>query len=159
MKIRIITVGKIKEKYLKLGIDEYKKRLSRFTKLEIIEVSDEPIPENCSLSQEQQIKDKEAKKVLDKIKDDDFVYVMDLAGEMYSSEKLAKAIELNMVNGKSNIDFVIGGSLGLGEDLIKRSNSRVCLSKMTFTHQMVRLLLVEQLFRSFKIINNEKYHK
>jgi len=159
MKITVIGVGKIKEKYLKEGIAEYSKRLSRFCDLEIIEVEDEQAPDNISPAQEDQIKKKEAEKIKKKIKEGSFVSVLDLKGEMPDSVSLAKKLESFFVSGISSIVFIIGGSLGLDHELVKSANYRLCLSHLTFPHQLARLILLEQLFRSFKIINGETYHK
>lgn len=159
MKIKIVSVGKIKEKYLLSGIKEYIKRLFLFTKIELIEVDDEKIPDKASASQEEQIKIKEGQRILDKIKDDEYMILLDLHGKELDSVQLSKHIENCMVNGNSVITFVIGGSLGLSDDVIKRSQFRLCFSKLTFTHQMIKLFLLEQIYRSFKIMNNQTYHK
>lgn len=159
MKITIIAVGKLKEKYLKDGIAEYAKRLSRFCDLEIVEVEDEQAPENLSPAQEQKIKKKEAEKIAKKIKDGTLLTVLDLKGEMPHSEGLADKLQSFFVSGNSHLTFVIGGSLGLDADLIKKANYPLCLSNLTFPHQLTRLILLEQLFRSFKIIKGETYHK
>lgn len=159
MKIKIVSVGKIKEKYLVEGIKEYTKRLSLFTKVEFIELADEKIPENASLQDEILVKNKEGKRMLEKIKDDEYVILLDLHGKEIDSVQLSKHIENCMIQGNSQITFVIGGSLGLSDDLIKRSNFRLCFSKLTFTHQMIKLFLLEQIYRSFKIMNNQTYHK
>ena len=159
MKIKIICVGKLKEKYLNAGVEEYLKRLQRYCKVEVYEVADESIPDNCSLANEIIIKSKEGRKILDKIKQDDYVILLDVAGKELDSIEMAKQIEDCMLSGKSTIDFVIGGSLGHGQELIDRANLRLSFSKMTFPHQLMRLILVEQIYRSFKIIKNETYHK
>ncbi len=159
MKITVIAVGKIKEKYLKEGIREYSKRLSRFCKLEIEEVNDESAPENLSYAQERQVKDKEAQNILGKIKYGSIVIALDIKGNKMSSEKLASMINTYMISGKSDITFVIGGSLGLGEEVLKRADVKLSLSDMTFLHQLTRLILLEQIYRAFKIIRGEVYHK
>lgn len=159
MKIRIISIGKIKEKYLNQGINEYLKRLQAFAKVEIVELDDEKIPEHASPTVEEQILIKEGKRTLDKIKDDEYVILLDLHGKEIDSIEMSKLIENQMIQGKSTIDFVIGGSLGLSKELIARSDYRLCFSKLTFTHQMIRLFLLEQIYRSFKIMNNQTYHK
>lgn len=159
MKIRILTVGKLKEKYLVSGIKEYEKRLNGYCQVEMIEVFDEPIPDRASAVIEEQIKNKEAKKLVEKIKKDDYVIVLDLHGKQLDSVELSKHIETCMLHGKSTIDFVIGGSLGLGKDIIERADFRLCFSKMTFPHQLMKLILMEQIYRSFKIMKNETYHK
>ena len=159
MNISIITVGKLKEKYLKMAVDEYSKRLSRYCKLEIIELQDEKTPENASEKEEEQIKDKEGRAILSKIKDNAYVVAMDLKGKQLSSEELSDFISNCAVMGNSNIVFVIGGSLGLSQDVLKRADYKLCFSKMTFPHQLFRVMLLEQIYRSFRIINNEQYHK
>jgi len=159
VKVKIICVGKLKEKYLVAGIAEYLKRLQAYCKVEVYEVSDESIPDNCSLANEMIIKSKEGKKILDKIKQDDYVVLLDVAGKEIDSIMLAKQMENCMISGKSTIDFVIGGSLGHGQEIIERANFRLSFSKMTFPHQLMRLILVEQIYRAFKIMKNESYHK
>lgn len=159
MKVKIICVGKLKEKYLVAGIAEYLKRLQAYCKVEVYEVSDESIPDNCSLANEMIIKSKEGKKILDKIKQDDYVVLLDVAGKEIDSIMLAKQMENCMISGKSTIDFVIGGSLGHGQEIIERADFRLSFSKMTFPHQLMRLILVEQIYRAFKIMKNESYHK
>ena len=148
--IKIICVGKIKDNHIAVGIDEYLTRLTKYTKIEIIELKDEKIANN-----EKEVKQKEAKKILDCIKDNEFVIVLDEIGQDYTSKSFAKFIKDN----NQNLTFVIGGALGLDDKVRERANKIVCLSKMTFTHQMVRLFLVEQIYRAFTILNNEKYHK
>ncbi|NMA32963.1 MAG: 23S rRNA (pseudouridine(1915)-N(3))-methyltransferase RlmH [Clostridiaceae bacterium] len=159
MKISIIAIGKIKERYLKEGIAEYSKRLSRFCDLQITEVADEPAPENLSAAQEEQVKSREAVRVLDKVRDGDYLVVLDVKGAKKSSEEFAEALKNCMVSGSSSITFVIGGSLGLAPELVKKANMRLSLSDMTFPHQLSRLILLEQVYRAFKIINGEPYHK
>lgn len=159
VKIRILTVGKLKEKYLVAGIKEYEKRLKGYTKVEMIEVADEPIPEHASENVEMMIKEKEAARLLDKIKKDDYVILLDLHGQQIDSVQFSKHIENCMIQGKSTIDFVIGGSLGLGKSLLERSDFRLCFSLMTFPHQLMKLILMEQIYRCFKIMKNETYHK
>jgi 23S rRNA (pseudouridine1915-N3)-methyltransferase len=159
MNITIISVGKLKEKYLKQAIDEYSKRLSRYCKLEIIELPDEKTPDNASEKEELQIKDKEGDLILSKTKDNMFVVAMDLKGENLTSEKFAGFIENCGVMGNSNIAFIIGGSLGLSQSVIKRANYKLCFSKMTFPHQLFRVMLLEQIYRAFRIMKNEPYHK
>lgn len=159
MKIKIICVGKLKEKYLVAGIAEYLKRLQAYCKVEVYEVSDERIPENCSLANEMIIKTKEGRKILDKIKQDDYVILLDVGGKEIDSLALSKQMENCMISGKSTLDFVIGGSLGHGIEILERANFRLSFSKMTFPHQLMRLILVEQIYRAFKIMKNESYHK
>ncbi len=159
MKVTVIAVGKLKEKYLKDGIGEYAKRLSRFCDLEIIEVADEQASENLSLAQEQQVKAKEAERVIKKIKDGSAVVVLDVKGERLTSEEFAGKLKSFFLSGISHITFVIGGSLGLDEKLISMARFRFSMSDLTFPHQLARLILAEQLYRAFKIINGETYHK
>jgi len=159
MKIKIICVGKLKEKYLVDGIKEYTKRISAYADVEIIEVADERIPERASLADEMLVKAKEGRRVLDKVKQDDYMILLDVNGQEMDSEQFAEKIENCMINGKSTIDFVIGGSLGHSEDVLTRANLRVSFSLMTFPHQLMRLFLVEQIYRAYKIIRNETYHK
>ncbi|ATD56099.1 23S rRNA (pseudouridine(1915)-N(3))-methyltransferase RlmH [Clostridium chauvoei] len=159
MNITLISVGKLKEKYLKQAIDEYSKRLSRYCKLDIIELPDEKTPDNASEKEEQQIKDKEGQLILSKIKDNMFVVAMDLKGKQITSEELSDFIENCGVMGNSNIAFIIGGSLGLSQEVIKRANYKLCFSKMTFPHQLFRVMLLEQIYRAFRIMKNEPYHK
>lgn len=159
MKIRIISVGKLKEKYLVDGIQEYVKRISGYAHVELIEVADERIPDRPSLADEMIVKSKEGRRILDKVKQDDYMILLDVHGQEMDSIQFAEKIKNCMINGKSTIDFVIGGSLGHGEDVLTRANLRVSFSQMTFPHQLMRLILTEQIYRAFKIINNETYHK
>ena len=159
MKVTIIAVGKIKEHYLKEGIEEYSKRLSRFCDLRIIEAADEPAPDDLSAAREEQIKSREASRVLGKVKDGDYLIVLDVKGAKKSSEEFAEVLKNCMISGNSSITFVIGGSLGLAPELIRKANVRLSLSDMTFPHQLTRLILLEQIYRAFKIINGEPYHK
>ena len=159
MKINIVCVGKIKEKFFVDAIAEYAKRLSKYCSFEIIEVPDEKTPDKASEALEDQIKEKEGKRILAKIKDDAYVCTLEIKGKKLTSPGFADLIEKTTVSGKSNITFVIGGSLGLGQELLDRANYRLKLSDMTFLHQMTRLILVEQIYRSFKILNHETYHK
>lgn len=159
MKIKLICVGKLKEKYLDNGIKEYLKRISAYSDIEVIEVADERIPENPSLAEETIVKSKEGRRILDKVKQDDYMILLDVQGKELDSIQFAERIEDCMINGKSTIDFVIGGSLGHGEDVLTRANARISFSQMTFPHQLMRLILVEQIYRAFKIIRHETYHK
>lgn len=159
MKITLITVGKIKEKYLKDAIAEYSKRLSRYCKLEIIEVADEKTPDQSSEAVDNAIRDKEGERILKHIRDDMFVITLEIAGKMLTSEELAEKIENLGIQGNSNIALVIGGSIGLGREVLKRSDYALSFSKMTFPHQLMRVILLEQVYRSFRIINGEPYHK
>lgn len=159
MNISVIAVGKLKEKYLKQAVEEYSKRLSRYCKLEIIELADEKTPDNASEKEEIQIKEKEGKLILSKIKDNAYVVAMDLKGKQLTSEEFSSFISKCGVMGNSNIVFVIGGSLGLSQEVIARANYKICFSKMTFPHQLFRVMLLEQIYRGFRIENNEPYHK
>lgn len=159
MKITIAAVGKLREKYLKEGIQEYAKRLSRFADMELIEVEDEQAPDTLSPAQESQVKQREAERLLKRIKEGSYIVLLDLAGEQTTSEGFASKIKNIMLTGNSHITFIIGGSLGLDQSLISAANYRICLSKMTFPHQLARLILMEQTYRAFKIIKNEVYHK
>ena len=159
MRINIVCVGKIKEKYLKLGIDEVKKRLSKYCKLEIIELEDEKAPENLSDKEMLMIKEKEGKKILSKIKDNSYVIALAIDGKNLSSEELAETINKLGVRGISNITFVIGGSLGLSDEVLSRADYKLSFSKMTFPHQLMRLILLEQVYRAYRINNGEPYHK
>ena len=159
MKITIITVGKIKEKYLRDAITEYTKRLSRYCKLEIIEVADEKTPDQAGETVEEQIRDKEGERILKYIRDDMYVITLEIGGKMLSSEELADKINMLGIRGQSSVAFVIGGSIGLGREVLKRSDYALSFSKMTFPHQLMRVILLEQVYRSYRIINGEPYHK
>lgn len=159
MNIEIICVGKVKEKYIRLGIEEFSKRLSAHSKLKIIELDDEKAPENLTESEKEIIKDKEAEKIMAKIRDNYYVISLEIGGKSLSSEDFSKKIEALQVEGHSNICFVIGGSLGLGKAVLERSDYALSFSKMTFPHQLIRLILLEQIYRAFRIINNLPYHK
>ena len=159
MKITLITVGKIKEKYLKDAIAEYSKRLSRYCKLEIVEVADEKTPDNASDTVEDAIRDKEGERILKYIKEDVYVITLEIAGKMLTSEEMAEKIEKLGVQGTSHIIFIIGGSIGLGREILKRSDYALSFSKMTFPHQLMRVILLEQIYRSYRIIQGEPYHK
>ena len=159
MKITVITVGKIKEKYLKDAIAEYSKRLSKYCKLEVIEVADEKTPDQASENVEQQIRKKEGERILRYVKEDAYVITLEIGGTMLDSVAFAKKIETLGVQGKSHIIFIIGGSIGLGEDVLKRSDYGLSFSKMTFPHQLMRVILLEQVYRSYRILEGEPYHK
>ena len=152
MKITLITVGKIKEKYLKDAIAEY-------CKLEIIEVADEKTPDNASEIVEAGIRDKEGERILKYVKDDAYVITLEINGKMLTSEELSEKIDTLGVQGTSHIIFIIGGSIGLGNAVLKRSDYALSFSKMTFPHQLMRVILLEQIYRSYRIINGEPYHK
>lgn len=159
MKITIIAVGKLKEKYWKQAIAEYEKRLTAYTKVEIIEVPDEKAPENMSDKEIEQVKEKEGQRILAKIKPQSTVITLEIQGKMLSSEGLAKELDQRMTQGASDFTFIIGGSNGLHQDVMKRSNFALSFSKMTFPHQMMRVVLLEQVYRAFKINRGEAYHK
>lgn len=159
MNITIVTVGKLKEKYLKQGIDEYMKRLTSYTKMDIIELPDEKAPEVLSATEMLQVKAKEGERILAKIHPDAHVIALAIEGKMKTSEELAERIDHLATYGKSKIVFVIGGSLGLSEDVMKRADESLSFSKMTFPHQLMRLILVEQVYRAFRIVRGEPYHK
>ena len=158
MNIDIITVGKLKEKYLKEAIAEYSKRLSRFVNLNIIELADEKIQENPSEKEKEQVKETEGKAILAKLKQDSYVISLCVEGKQISSEKLSEKLEDIMMTN-STITFIIGGSLGLADSVKAKSDFRLSFSKMTFPHQLMRVILLEQIYRSFKIMRNESYHK
>ena len=147
MKIKLVTVGKLKEKYLIQGINEYLKRLNSYAKMEIIEVPDEKAPE------------KEGQRILGKINDNEYVFVLAINGKQLSSEEFSKEIEQLGISGKSNLTFVIGGSLGLSDSVLQRSNQQISFGRLTYPHQLMRLVLVEQIYRGFRIMKGEPYHK
>ncbi len=159
MKIKLITVGKIKEKFFKDAILEYSKRLSKFCNLEIIEVQDELTPDKATDVENQKILEKEGDRILSKIKDSDFLVTLEIEGKKLSSEDLAKKLSSICLSGQSTIDFVIGGSLGLDKKVKKRSDFSLSFSDMTFPHQLMRVIVLEQIYRAFKINANEPYHK
>lgn len=159
MKITIISVGKIKEKYFTDAIDEYSKRLSKYCKLNIIEVKDEKTKENASVTEEDIVKETEGKRILEKISDSSKVIALAIEGVEYDSIELAKQLESYRVSGTSDLTFIIGGSLGLHKTVLDRADLKLSFSKMTFPHQLMRVILLEQIYRSFRIINNEPYHK
>lgn len=159
MKITVITVGKIKEKYLRDAIAEYSKRLSKYCKLEILEVADEKTPENASETMEEGIRQKEGERILKHIKEDAYVITLEIGGKMLDSVEFSRKIETLGIQGKSHICFVIGGSIGLSQEVLKRSDYGLSFSKMTFPHQLMRVILLEQIYRSYRIMSNEPYHK
>ena len=159
MKIKLITVGKIKEKFFKDAILEYSKRLSKFCNLEIIEVQDEMTPDKATDVENQKILEKEGDRILSKIKDSDFLITLEIEGKKLSSEDLAKKLSSICLSGQSTIDFVIGGSLGLDKKVKTRSDFSLSFSDMTFPHQLMRVIVLEQIYRAFKINANEPYHK
>ena len=159
MNITIVSVGKLKEKYLKMGIEEYAKRLSSYAKIEFVEVPDEKAPENLSDSDMEIVKRKEGERILAKISDGTHVVALALDGKMKTSEEMAAGIDTLMTYGKSKVAFVSGGSLGLHADVLRRADEKLCFGKMTLPHQLMKLVLVEQIYRSFRIIKGEPYHK
>lgn len=158
LSINIVCVGKIKENYLKDAIDEYSKRLSKYCNLNIFEVIDEKLPNKINPSIINEVKHKECNRILEHIKKDSYIIVLDLKGKEVSSEDFSKKIDDIALNFNSSITFVIGGTLGLTDDVLNVSNEKLCFSKMTFPHQLIRVFLLEQLFRAFKISKNETYH-
>lgn len=159
MKITVIAVGKIKEKYLKDAISEYQKRLSKYCKLEVIEVADEKTPENAGKALEDSIRAKEAERILKHTKDDAYIITLEIQGKQLTSEEFAEKIEQLGVRGTSHIIFIIGGSIGLGKAVLERSDYALSFSKMTFPHQLMRVILLEQIYRGYRIMNGEPYHK
>ncbi len=159
MKITVLCVGKIKEKYFTMAIDEYSKRLSRYAKLEIVEVADEKTPDGASEAIENAIRDKEGKRILANLKEDSYVITLEIEGKMLDSVELSKKIESIGVSGKGHITFIIGGSLGLSDEVKSKSDYKLSFSKMTFPHQLMRVVLLEQIYRSYRILGNEPYHK
>lgn len=159
MKITIITVGKLKENYLKQGIAEYTKRLGAYANIELIEVADEKAPENLSAADMDIVKQREGERILAKISQDTYVITLEIHGKQLTSEQLAIHIDQLATYGKSKLAFVIGGSLGLSADVLSRSDYALSFSKMTFPHQLMKLVLLEQIYRAFRINRNEPYHK
>lgn len=159
MRITIVAVGKIKEKYLKDAIAEYRKRLGKYCRLEIIEIPDEKTPDNAGDSLEKKIREKEAERIMKYLKADAYVIALAIEGNMASSEQLAEKIDQLGIQGTSHVIFVIGGSIGLGGKVMDRADFKLSFSKMTFPHQLMRVILLEQIYRSYRIISNEPYHK
>lgn len=159
MNIKIICVGRLKEKYLKMAQDEYLKRLGSYAKVEVIEIKDEDIKENFSESEVELAKEKEGAGILSKIKDRDLLFTLEIEGKQRTSEEFASELEDMMVHGNSDVAFVIGGSCGISKEVMARSDRKISFSKMTFPHQIIRINLLEQIYRAFKIIKNEPYHK
>lgn len=159
MRITVVSVGKVKEAFLKEGVDEYTKRLRPYASLRLIEVPDEPVPDRLSVREAEQIKEKEGRRLLERLRPDDYVIALALDGAMWSSEELAAELARLATYGKSQVAFVIGGTLGLSPSVLKRADARLSLSRMTFPHQLVRLILLEQLYRAFKIQCGEPYHR
>ncbi len=159
MNITVICIGKLKEKYWTAAIDEYSKRLKGYCSLDIIELKEARLPDKAGPAEELAVKEAEGEEILKKIKDNQYVITLEVKGKMLSSEKLAEKIETLAIDGQSNVVFVIGGSLGLSAAVSKRANFKLSFSEMTFPHQMMRVILLEQVYRAFKINRNEAYHK
>jgi 23S rRNA (pseudouridine1915-N3)-methyltransferase len=159
MKVTLICVGKLKEKYLTQGVEEYAKRLGRYCNLEIIELADEKTPDHASDILEDMIKQKEGDRILKVLKEDSYCIALAIEGIMLASEELAGKIDTLGVSGISHISFIIGGSLGLSEEVLKRADFKLSFSKMTFPHQLMRMILLEQIYRAYRIIKKEPYHK
>ncbi len=159
MKIQIVCVGKLKEKYWSDAVAEYSKRLKRFCNLEIVELKESRLPDNASAADEEKVKLEEGRSILSKISDSTYVITLEVLGKSLSSEDLAEKIDDLACMGRSDVAFVIGGSLGLSAEVSKRSDFKLSFSKMTFPHQMMRVILLEQVYRAFKINRNETYHK
>lgn len=159
MNIKLITVGAIKETYIKNGIEEFTKRLSRYCKLQIIQVKDESTPEGIGAAGELSVKQKEGDRLLKHIRDVDYVIALAIEGKSFTSEEFAKKLDRLAIGGNSNICFVIGGSLGLHNSVLKRANMELSFSAFTFPHQLMRLILLEQIYRAYRIINGQPYHK
>lgn len=159
MKITVLTVGKIKEKYLRDAIVEYTKRLSRYCKLEIIEVADEKTPDNASENAEEMIRQKEAERLLKYIREDAYLITLEIGGKQLTSEEFSEKIEKLGIQGTSHIIFVIGGSIGIGKAVLEKADYALSFSKMTFPHQLMRVILLEQIYRGYRIMSGEPYHK
>lgn len=159
MRITVISVGKIKEKFYTGAIEEYSKRLSKYCTLSLVEVADEKAPETLSEKEMVQIKDREGERILDKIKDSQYVITLEIRGKQLTSEELSDKLSALGLEGNSDVVFVIGGSLGLSEAVMQRSNFALSFSKMTFPHQLMKVVLLEQVYRGFRILRNEPYHK
>lgn len=159
MKITVIAVGKVKEKYYRDALTEYGKRLGRYCKLEMVEVEDEKTPDGASSAEEDRIREKEAERILKYVKEDAFVLTLEIAGKMYDSVAFARKLERLGIQGHSHLQFLIGGSLGLHERVCRRADLSISFSQMTFPHQLMRVILLEQIYRSYRIIHGEPYHK
>lgn len=159
MKIRILCVGKIKEKFMREAIAEYSKRLSRYIKLEIDEAADEKTPDNASEKEEIQIRNTEGERLLKQIRSEDYVVALAIDGKMYDSVEFSQKLDKLGVLGRGSVVFVIGGSLGLGEQVLQRADETISFSKMTFPHQLMRVILLEQIYRGYRILRKEPYHK
>ena len=159
MKLRILCVGKLKERFYTEAVNEFKKRLSRYAEVEIVELADEKAPEKLSAAELALVKQAECRRILEKIQDGETVIALDIGGKQLSSPELAEKLSAYMLEGRSRIALVIGGSNGLTDEVLSRADFRLSFSKLTFSHQIFRIMLMEQLYRAFKIINNEPYHK
>ncbi len=159
MKITLICVGKLKEKYLAQGVEEYCKRLTRYCNMEIVELPDEKTPDHASEALEEVIKKKEGERILKALKEDSYCIALAIDGKMLSSEELASKIDTLGITGTSHISLIIGGSLGLSKEVLARADFKLSFSKMTFPHQLMRMILVEQVYRAYRIIHNQPYHK
>lgn len=159
MKITVVAVGKIKEKFYTDAIGEYGKRLSRYCRLEIVQVADEKTPDGASEALERQIKEREGERILSQIREGAYVIALAIEGKMRTSEEMAQKMERLGIEGKSQVVFVIGGSLGLSEKVLRRADEKLSFSKMTFPHQLMRVILLEQIYRSYRIITGGPYHK
>ncbi|RKJ05828.1 23S rRNA (pseudouridine(1915)-N(3))-methyltransferase RlmH [bacterium D16-54] len=159
MKITVVAVGKIKEKFFADAVSEYRKRLGRYCKLEILQVADEKTPDGAGEALEKQIKDREGERLLSHIRDGEYVFALAIEGKMMSSEEMAQKMERLGVEGRSQVVFVIGGSLGLSEAVLRRADEHLSFSKMTFPHQLMRVILLEQIYRSYRIMTGGPYHK
>jgi 23S rRNA (pseudouridine1915-N3)-methyltransferase len=159
LRVTVISVGKLKEKYLKMGIEEYSKRLSRYIKLELVEVADEKAPETMSAAEEDIVRKKEGERILANVKEGAYVVALAIDGKQLSSEGLAEFLQTSMTKGVSHMVFVIGGSIGLSADVLNRADYKLSFSNMTFPHQLMKMILLEQVYRGFRIMNGEPYHK
>ena len=159
MKITLITVGKLKEKYFTMAVEEYSKRLSRYAKLNIIELADEKTPDNASPVEEENIKRKEGERIIKSLKGDEYIITLEIEGKMLNSVELSQKINQIGISGKGHIAFIIGGSLGLSDEVSGIADFKLSFSKLTFPHQLMRVILLEQIYRSYRILMNEPYHK
>ena len=159
MKITLITVGKLKEKYFTMAVEEYSKRLSRYAKLNIIELADEKTPDNASPAEEENIKRKEGERIIKSLKGDEYIITLEIEGKMLNSVELSQKINQIGISGKGHIAFIIGGSLGLSDEVSGIADFKLSFSNMTFPHQLMRVILLEQIYRSYRILMNEPYHK
>lgn len=159
MNIQVICIGKLKETYWSQAIAEYSKRLRRYCSFDIVELKEARLPDKATAAEEEKVKEEEGRSILSKINENTYVITLEIQGKQLSSEELAQKIESLSIDGKSHIAFVIGGSLGLSKQVSQRADFRLSFSKMTFPHQMMRVILLEQIYRSYKIIRNETYHK